>query len=88
MMPKIEAKGVVWTRAPRGTEYNDHFCYKLDSSVKKSTTEWNQTQQHFITLASRSLLYIQFVAVAFRSEEDFLRRGPQWPIFASSWIRS
>ena len=27
------------TRAPRGTdrspEYNEHFCYKLDSSVKK-----------------------------------------------------
>ena len=34
------------TRAPRGTdgssEYNEHFCYKLDSRVKKLTTEWNQ----------------------------------------------
>ena len=48
------------TRAPRGTdrspEYNEHFCYKLDSMVKNLTTEWNQKQQHFITHASRSLL--------------------------------
>ena len=48
------------TRAPRGTdrspEYNEHFCYKLDSRVKNLTTEWNQKQQHFITHASRSLL--------------------------------
>ena len=62
------------TRAPRGTdrspEYNEHFCYKLDSRVKNLTTEWNQ-KQHFITHASRSLLRIRFVAVAFRSEEVF-----------------
>ena len=48
------------TRAPRGTdrspEYNEHFCYKLDSRVKNLTTEWNQKQQHFITHAFRSLL--------------------------------
>ena len=48
------------TRAPRGTdrspEYNEHFCYKLDSRVKILTTEWNQKQQHFITHGSRSLL--------------------------------
>ena len=73
------------TRAPRGTdrspEYNEHFCYKLDSRVKNLTTEWNQKQQHFITHASRSLLWIRFVAVAFRSEEEvFWRRGPPWPI--------
>ena len=73
------------TRAPRGTdrspEYNEHFCHKLDSRAKKLTTEWNQKQQHFITHASRSLLWIRFVAVAFRSEEEvFLRRGPPWPI--------
>ena len=59
------------TRAPRGTdrlpEYNEHFCYKLDSRVKHLTTEWNQKQQHFKTHASRSLLWIRFVAVAFRS---------------------
>ena len=59
------------TRAPRGTdrspEYNEHFCYKLDSRVKNFTTEWNQKQQHFITHASRSLLWIRFVSVAFRS---------------------
>ena len=61
------------TKAPRGTdrspEYNEHFCYKLDSRVKNVTTEWNQKQHHFITHASRSLLCIRFVAVAFRSEE-------------------
>ena len=72
------------TRAPRGTdhspEYNEHFCYKLDSRVKKLTTEWNQKQQHFIANASRSLLWIQFVAVAFKSEEVFWRREPLWPI--------
>ena len=77
------------TRAPRGTdrspEYNEHFCYKLDSTVKNLTTEWNQKQQHFITHASRSLLWIWFVAVAFRSEEEvFLKKGnpppPPWPI--------
>ena len=48
------------TRAPRGTdrspEYNEHFCYTLDSRVKNLTTEWNHKQQHFITHASRSLL--------------------------------
>ena len=76
------------TRAPRGTdrspEYNEHFCYKLDSRVKKLTTKCNQKQQHFITHASRSLIWIRFVAVAFRSEEVFWRRGPPppppWPI--------
>ena len=66
------------TRAPRGTdrspEYNEHFCYKLDSRVKNLTTEWNEKQQHFITHASRSLLWIQFVAVAFQSEEVFLKK--------------
>ena len=72
------------TRAPRGTdrspEYNQHFCYKLDSRVKNLTTEWNQKQQHFITHASRSLLWIRFVAIAFRSEEEvFWRREPILP---------
>ena len=81
--------GLTWhtskTRAPRGIdgspEYNEHFCYKLESRVKNLTTEWNEKQQHFITHASRSLLWIRFVAVAFRSEEEvFWRRGPPWPI--------
>ena len=72
------------TRAPRGTdrspEYNEHFCYKLDSRVKNLTTEWNQKQQHFITHASGSLLWIWLVAVAFRSEEEvFWRRGTPPP---------
>ena len=68
------------TRAPRGTdrspEYKEHFCYKLDSRVKNETTEWNQKQQHFIHTCSRSLLWIRFVAVAFRSKKVFWRRGP------------
>ena len=73
------------TRAPRGTdrspEYNEHFCYKLDSRDKILTTEWNQKQQLFITHASRSLLWIRFVAVAFRSEEEIFwrRRTPPPP---------
>ena len=53
------------TRALMGTdcspEYNEHFCYKLDSRVKHLTMEWNQNQEHFITHASRSLLWIRFV---------------------------
>ena len=77
------------TRAPRGTdrspEYNEHFCYKLDSKVKILTTEWNEKQQHFITHASRSLLWIQFVAVAFHTREEvFWRRGPPWPTLPRS----
>ena len=69
-LPWIQPRADLITRAPRGTdrspEYNEHFCYKLDSRVKNLTTEWNQKQQHFITHASRSLLWIRFVAVAFR----------------------
>ena len=81
------------TRAPRGTdrspEYNEHFCYKLDSRINYLTTECNEKQQHFITHASRSLLWIQFVAVAFQSDEDvFLKkRTPLLTYFASPWIR-
>ena len=67
------------TRAPRGTdrspEFKEHFCYKLDSRVKKLTTEWNQKQKHFITHAFRSLLCIRFVAVAFQSEKKFVEEG-------------
>ena len=76
------------TRALRGTdrspdsEYNEYFCYKLDSRVKKLTKEWNEKQHHFITHASRSLLWIQFGAVAFRSEEE----GDPVTYFASPWI--
>ena len=53
--------------------------------IKNLTTEWNQKQQHSITHASRSLLWIRFVAVAFQSEEEvFLRRGPPVTYFAFS----
>ena len=41
----------------RSTEYNE--------GVKNLTSEWNQKQQSFIPHASRSLLCIPFVAVAF-----------------------
>ena len=78
------------TRAPRGTdrspEYNEYFCYKLDSRVKNLTKEWNEKHQHFITHASRSLLWIQFVAVAFQSEEENFWRGPPVTYVASPWI--
>ena len=79
--------GAIWTRAPRGTDrspdYNEHFCYKLDSRVKNWLRNRTKKQQHFITLACRSLLWIQFAAVAFRSDEEVSgRRGPRdlfWP---------
>ena len=75
------------TRAPRGTDrspvYNEYFCYKLDSRVKNLTKEWNEKQEHFITHASRSLLWIQFVAIAFRSEEENFWRGPPVTYFDS-----
>ena len=42
---------------------------------------------YFIPHASRSLLCIQYVAVAFRSEEEVLwRREPPGPILAPPWI--
>ena len=37
-------------------------------------SEWNQKQQHFFPHAFRSFLCIQFVAVAFRSEEEVCQR--------------
>ena len=64
---------------------------QVQKDVKKRqnlTSKSNQKQQHFIPHASRSLLCIRFVAVAFRSEEKVLwRRAPHWPIMALSWIR-
>ena len=55
-------------------------------------------QQHFITHASRSLVWIRFVAVAFQSEEFFFKKETPHPppppptltpvtYFASPWIR-
>ena len=64
----------------RSPEYNER--------VKNLTSEWNQKQQSFIPHASRSLLCIRFVAVAFWAKKTiFLRWGPPWPIFALLWIR-
>ena len=54
--------------------------------VYNYTSEWNQKYKHFFPHASRSLLRIRFVAVAFRSEEEVSwRRGPPWPILAPPW---
>ena len=56
--------------------------------VKNLTSKWNKKWQHFFPNASRSLLCIRFVAIAFQSEEKvLLRRGPPWPILALPWIR-
>ena len=47
----------------RSPEYNER--------VKNLTSEWNQKQQSFIPHASRSLLCIRFVAVAFWAKKQF-----------------
>ena len=47
---------------------------KTSKRVKNLTSEWNQKWQHFFHNASRSLLCIWFVAVAFQSEEEVLWR--------------
>ena len=43
--------------------------------VKNLTSEWNQKQQSFIPHASRSLLCIRFVAVAFWAKKQFFKLG-------------
>ena len=43
---------------------------KKTSKTRQKTSEGNQKLQHFIPHASKSLLCIRFVAVAFRSEEE------------------
>ena len=81
------------TRAPRGTdrspEYNEHFCYKLDSRVKNLTTEWNQKQQHLITHASRSLIAMNSVCCCSLSvwRRSFLKKETPMTYFAWPWIR-
>ena len=47
----------------RSPEYNER--------VRNLTSEWNQKQQSFIPHASRSLLCILFVAVAFWVKKQF-----------------
>ena len=42
---------------------------KSNTRVKNFTSEWNQKYQHFLPNAYRSLLYIQFVAVAFQTTQ-------------------
>ena len=64
----------------RSPEYNER--------IQNLTSEWNPKQQSFIPHATRSLLCIRFVAVAFWAKKQFfLRWGPLWPIFALPWIR-
>ena len=50
------------------------------------TSEWKQKEQHFFPNASRSLLSIRFVAVAFRSEVHW-RSPPPMTYLAPPWIR-
>ena len=40
---------------------------KSNTRVKNLTSKWNQKYQHFFPNAYRSLLYIQFIAVAFQT---------------------
>ena len=60
--------------------------FKKTSKTRQNlTSEWNQKKQHFFPHASRSLLCIWFVAVAFRSEEEVsYRRGPPVTYFCSA----
>ena len=51
----------------RSPEYNER--------VKNLTSEWNQKQQSFIQHASRSLLCIRFVAVAFWAKKNNFKMG-------------
>ena len=54
---------------------------KMSKRVKNLTSKWNQKQQHFFPHASRSLLCIRFVAVAFQSEEKFVEEGDPCDLF-------
>ena len=51
---------------------------KSNTRVKNLTSEWNQKYQHFFPNAYRSLLYIQFVAVAFQTtlKKKSFGKGP------------
>ena len=51
---------------------------KSNTCVKILTSEWNQKYQHFLPNAYRSLLYIQFVAVAFQTtlKKKSFGKGP------------
>ena len=80
-----------WTQKTRGPKGH---CRSPENNegIKKLTSEWNKKWQHFIPHASRSLLYIWFVAVAFQSEEALSWRSPpppppRSPILALPWIR-
>ena len=57
----------------RSPEYNER--------VKNLTSEWNQKQQSFIPHASRSLLCIRFVAVAFWAKKQFFKDGNPRDLF-------
>ena len=73
------------TRAPRGTdrspEYNEHFLLKAILTCQKfDFRNGTKKQQHLISHASRSLLCIRFVVVAFQSKRrSFLKTGTPNP---------
>ena len=60
---QIKAKQEAHVGHCRPPEYNER--------VKNLTSEWNQKQRSFIPHASRSLLCIRFVAVAFWAKKQF-----------------
>ena len=88
MVQKLKQRWIL-QQTDRHTNWTNQYPHVMiiRSRSIKNSTEWNQKQQHFITHASRSLLWIWFVAVAFQSEEVFWRRGPPVTYFASPWIR-
>ena len=66
-------------KVPLQQEAHVGHCHspEYNERVKNVTSEWNQKQQSFIPHASRSLLCIRFVAVAFWAKKQFfLRWGP------------
>ena len=66
---------------------NSNTVQHQNMSKTRHQNGTKKKKQHFFPNASRSLLCIQYVAVAFGSEEEVLwRREPPGPIFAPPWI--
>ena len=86
------------TRAPRGTdrspEYNEHFCYKLDSRVKNLISNHDyRMEPKTTTLHDTCFLIIAMNWVCCCSlpvwRRSFLKKGTPLPVtyFSSPWIR-
>ena len=61
----------VWCNAKQEAHVGHCRSPEYNERVKNLTSEWNQKQQSFIPHASRSLLFIRFVAVAFWAKKHF-----------------